>query len=69
MPAIQPINFLEKTWISSEKSLVEYCTILQAEYHLVGEMMEEGICFSPYSPKLTTGSMIFKPGDCAGQGR
>jgi len=33
---------------------VEYCTALHEELLVASEMLEEGICFSPYSQKLTT---------------
>ena len=55
LPVIHTVSFLEQTHISSEESLVEYCTTLYKEYEylLVAlEMMEKGICFSPYSLNL-----------------
>ena len=65
LPVTQPVSFLEQTRVSSEQSLVQYCTTLLL---VAGEIME-GICFSPCSLKLTSGSMIFKVGECAIQRR
>ena len=54
LPVIQIVSYLELTHISSEESLVEYCTTLHEEYLLVAlEMMEQEICFLPYSLNLT----------------
>jgi hypothetical protein len=53
-----------------ERSLGEFYTILLEEHLQVdSEMLEVGICSSFYPPKLTSGSMMFKSGDYAGQGR
>ena len=49
---------------------MEYCTTVHKERLTVAwEMMEEGICFSPYTTTDHSGSMIFKSGDYAGQER
>jgi hypothetical protein len=57
---------LELTRTSLEQFLAEFYTILLEEHLPVAlEMLEVGICYKTDH----SGSMMFKSGDCAGQGR
>jgi hypothetical protein len=64
LPTIQPQPFLEWTRPSFEQSLVEFYTILFEERLKVG-----GWNLFLVSKTHPSGSMMFKSGDCAGQGR
>jgi hypothetical protein len=62
---------LEWTHTSFEQSLAEFYTILLEEHLQVTlELLEVGICSSLLVSKTDySGSMMFKSGDCAAQGR
>jgi hypothetical protein len=63
LPSIQPQSFLEWTPTSFEQSLPEFYTIHLEEHLQVALQMLE------VSKTDQSGSMIFKSGDCAGQGK
>jgi hypothetical protein len=67
--SVQP-QYLESTPISFEQSLAEFYTILLEEYLQTAlEILEVGMFLTLVSKTDQSGSMMFKSGDCAGQGR
>jgi hypothetical protein len=70
LPTVQQQS-LEWTHTSFEQSVAEFYTILLEEHLQVAfEMLEVGICSSLLASKTDqSGSMMFKSGDCAGEGK
>jgi hypothetical protein len=61
LPSIQPRSFLEWTHANFEQSLAEFYTIPHEEH------LQVALDFSLQTDQ--SGSVMFKSGDCAGQGR
>jgi hypothetical protein len=70
LPSIQPQSFLEWTGTSLGQFIAEFYAILLEEHLQVTlEKLEVGISSSLVSKTDRNGSLMFKHGDCAGQGR
>jgi hypothetical protein len=70
LPSVH-LQSLESTHTSFEQSLAEfYIILLEERLQVALEMLDVGICLSLLVSKTgLSGSVMFKSGDCAGQGR